>query len=134
MFYKEKEIDKIESILESEEASKHIVVLDNLINDEDLPSVSEMIEDCISYYRKKSVYLSDAIIYKDGKELGKGLAIEVENENRDGYYVYSAAIIKDGHLPKSLFVILRDLASTGYILRESRNREIIKVELKGGIN
>ena len=134
MFYDEEKIDEVESIIESEEVSKHVVAIDKLITDEELPSVSEMLEDCISYYRKKSVYISDAIIYKDGIELGKGLAIEVEDTRSMGYYVHSAAIIEDGRIPKSLFNVLRDLVSLGYILRESKDREIIKVELEGEMN
>ena len=134
MFYDEEKIDEVESIIESEEVSKHVVAIDKLITDEELPSVSEMLEDCISYYRKKSMYISDAIIYKDGIELGKGLAIEVEDTKSEGYYVHSAAIIKDGRIPKSLFNVLRDLVSLGYILRESKDREIIKVELEGEMN
>lgn len=130
MFYKENEISRVESILESDEASKHIVALDDLV-DEDLPSPSEMLEDCMSYYRKKSMYISDAILYKDGEELGEGLAIEVENENRDGYYVHAAAVVNEGRVPSSLFDILRSLAFSGYILRESKDKEIIKVNLKG---
>lgn len=134
MFYDEEKIDEVESIIESEEVSKHVVAIDKLITDEELPSVSEMLEDCISYYRKKSMYISDAIIYKDGIELGKGLAIEVEDTKSEGYYVHSAAIIEDGRIPKSLFNVLRDLVSLGYILRESKDREIIKVELEGEMN
>lgn len=134
MFYDEEKIDEVESIIESEEVSKHVVAIDKLITDEELPSVSEMLEDCISYYRKKSMYISDAIIYKDGIELGKGIAIEVEDTKNEGYYVHSAAIIEDGRIPKSLFNVLRDLVSLGYILRESKDREIIKVELEGEMN
>jgi hypothetical protein len=134
MFYDEEKIDEVESIIESEEVSKHVVGIDKLITDEELPSVSEMLEDCISYYRKKSMYISDAIIYKDGIELGKGLAIEVEDTKSEGYYVHSAAIIEDGRIPKSLFNVLRDLVSLDYILRESKDREIIKVELEGEMN
>ena len=134
MFYDEEKIDEVESIIESEEVSKHVVAIDKLITDEELPSVSEMLEDCISYYRKKSMYISDAIIYKDGIELGKGLAIEVEDTKSEGYYVHSAAIIEDGRIPKSLFNVLRDLVSLGYILRESKDRDIIKVELEGEMN
>lgn len=128
MVYSNKELERVENILESDKACKHIDALDSLIGD-DLPNASEMIEDSIRNYKKKSMYISRAVFLKDGEKIGEGVAIEVENNSGDGYDVHSYYKIEDGKLSIKMVNTLLNLNYSGYELRTSKETNEVEISL-----
>ena len=128
MVYSNEELERVENILESDKACKHIDALDSLIGD-DLPSASEMIENSIRNYKKKSMYISRAVFLKDGEKIGAGVAIEVENNSGDGYDVHSYYKIEDGKLSIKMVNTLLNLNYSGYELRTSKETNEVEINL-----
>lgn len=128
MVYSKEELERVENILESDKACKHIDALDSLIGD-DLPSVSEMVEDSIRNYKKKSMYISRAVFLKEGEKIGTGVAIEVENNSGDGYDVHSYHKIEDGKLSIKMINTLLNLNYSGYELRTSKETNEVEISL-----
>lgn len=130
MLYSEKELEKIDSILEKDEVCTLLGKLDNLIGDTDLPSVSEMVNDALDSYKVKSMRVSRVDFIEKGKQVGKGYAIEIESD--EGYVVQSYYKEENSSVPVSLLRNLLDLACLGYRLKVYRGMRTLKFNLIGG--
>lgn len=131
MIYSEKELSKVEEVLEDDKICNHLSKIDEVLEGLELPSATEMIEDCIRNYRKKSMYISRAIFTKNGEKVDTGVAIEIENNDGDGYSVYCSSIIRDEKMPVSIVNSLLDLSYSGYQLKTSKTTDVVEIKLKG---
>ena len=128
MIYSKEELHKVEDILESDKAWRHIESLDNMIGDSELPTVSEMIEDSLRNYKKKSMYISKAIFFNSKKEeVGTGVAIEIETKDGSDYEVCYHSMMEDGKVPVSMLNKLMELSYLGYILKTSKETNIVEI-------
>jgi len=132
VLYSEEELNKLEEVLEDGKILNHLSKVDGILEGLELPSATEMIEDCISNYKKKSMYISKAIFTNNGEKVGTGVAIEVENRDGNGYSVYCSSVVKDGKLPISIVNSLLDLVYVGYQLKTAKTTDVVEIKLNGG--
>ncbi|MGV3076347.1 hypothetical protein ACEE21_14785 [Clostridium baratii] len=130
MLYSKEELEKVESILDEEEACTLLNKLDNLVEDTDLPSVSDMVNDALDSYKEKSMRVSRVIYLEKGKQVGSGYAIEIETE--EGYVIQSYYREENSSIPVSLLRNLLDLSCLGYKLKAYRDMQTLKFNLNGG--
>lgn len=131
MLYSEKEIEQIESILEEDKACILLDKLDGLINNSDLPSVSEMVNDALDSYKMKSMCVSRVDFMEKDAAVGKGYAIEIEKDN--GYIIQSYYREENNCIPVSLLGTLLELSNLGYELKTYRKMRKLKLYMNGGI-
>ena len=119
MLYSDKELNKVEEILEREESSRLISLLDGIIGDEDLPNASDLLEFGISQYRKKLMYIVKVRIYTDGNfHMGYGIEVETNDGSLDIPYFYKVSSVG---APIDIVLKLGELSEIGYRLHGTKS-------------
>lgn len=119
MLYSDKELNKVEEILEREESSRLISLLDGIIGDEDLPNASDLLEFGISQYRKKLMYIVKVRIHTDGNfHMGYGIEVETNDGSLDIPYFYKVSSVG---APIDIVLKLGELSEMGYRLHGTKS-------------
>lgn len=116
MLYKIEELSKLEEILESNEACELISKLNDIIGDEDLPSVEDLIEAGIKSYKETRMFISKGISNYSKNDRPIGYCIELEKPTGDGYSIESFYKVLDEKVSIRLIEKINELAMLGFVL------------------
>lgn len=119
MLYKIEELSKLEEILESNEACELISKLNDIIGDEDLPSVEDLIEAGIKSYKETRMFISKGISNYSKNDRPDGYCIELEKPTGDGYSIESFYKVLDEKVSIRLIEKIDELAILGFVLEKS---------------
>lgn len=130
MLYSKKELDMVKNIIDGEVPEDCISILSKLIED-DLPSVSNMVDKAIVGNRKKHILLAKIeYIDDEGNHIEYGYAIKIENEKRTYFILDSVYYLNEnGTIPVSMLKRIVELSEIGYVLKNNVEKEIYKLKV-----
>lgn len=130
MLYSKKELEMVKNIIDGEVPEDYISILSKLIED-DLPSVSNMVDKAIVGNRKKHILLAKIeYIDDEGNLIEYGYAIKIENEKRTYFILDSVYYLNEnGTIPVSMLKRIVELSEIGYVLKHNVENEIYKLKV-----
>lgn len=129
MIYTGEELKKVEERLESDRACGFIDRLNDIIGDDDLPSVDDLIDAGIKSFKRQRLFISKVVVKSGNENKDYGYCLEIEDSNGD-MGIFSIYRVDDGKVSSNVFDKLNELAFLGYDLRFSNEIKYLGKEVE----